>query len=182
MTRPVPYFKDLCTIFRELNDEEKYTISSHEDSQVKIFTINESPTPSVSSYDHFHKDREPSDPDLDTATTNPMTKRHLVTPSMTGSSKKPRSQNEWVADAIREMATAVSYLADKSKEDENANAVPTEVVVAAIQALPDMDEELVLDACDLLEDQRKAKTFLALDVKLRKKWLMRKIRPSILMT
>ncbi|CAG7894083.1 unnamed protein product [Brassica rapa] len=40
-----------------------------------------------------------------------------------------------------------------------------------------MDEELILDACDLLEDDLKAKTFLALNVKLRKKWLLRKLRP-----
>ncbi|XVF72687.1 hypothetical protein PTKIN_Ptkin12aG0140100 [Pterospermum kingtungense] len=60
-----------------------------------------------------------------------------------------------------------------SSEDEIGNVL--EQVHAAIQALPDMDEDLILDACDFLEDDVKAKTFMALDVKLRKKWLLRKL-------
>ncbi|KAL3827791.1 hypothetical protein ACJIZ3_016593 [Penstemon smallii] len=83
-----------------------------------------------------------------------MTKCRLGIPQMTESSKKSRT------------------------EDENANNVPAiEEVVGAIQALPDMDEDCVLDACDFLEDEKRANTFLALDSKLRKKWLMRKLRP-----
>ncbi|KAL0459730.1 UNVERIFIED_CONTAM: hypothetical protein Slati_0600200 [Sesamum latifolium] len=185
MTRPVPYFEDLCLIFRELNGDERDPITTHqnleildEDPEIKFVTGNQSPATSVSSYDQLHKETESSHPDFDVTTTNETTKRQLEFPLMAGSSKRSRSENQGVVHAIHEMATAVSSLVDKRKEDDNPNAIPVELVVTAIQALPDMDEDLVLDACDFLEDEKKAKTFLALDVKLRKKWLLRKLRPS----
>lgn len=53
-----------------------------------------------------------------------------------------------------------------------------ENAIDALQAIPDIDDELLLDCCDLLEDERKAKTFLALDATLRKKWLLRKLGRS----
>ncbi|KAL0330883.1 UNVERIFIED_CONTAM: hypothetical protein Sangu_1633800 [Sesamum angustifolium] len=53
-----------------------------------------------------------------------------------------------------------------------------ESAIDALQSLPDIDDELLLDGCDLLEDERKAKTFLALDATIRKKWLLRKLGRS----
>ncbi|KAI8019643.1 L10-interacting MYB domain-containing protein [Camellia lanceoleosa] len=47
--------------------------------------------------------------------------------------------------------------------------------IDALQAISDIDDELLLDGYDLLEDERKAKAFLALDVNHRKKWLLRKL-------
>ena len=73
------------------------------------------------------------------------------------------------------MATAVSSLTEK-KDDGNSNSILIENVITAVHALSDMDEDLILDACDFLEDEIKAKTFLALDVKLQKRWLLRKLR------
>ncbi|KAG8389531.1 hypothetical protein BUALT_Bualt02G0239000 [Buddleja alternifolia] len=180
MTRPVPYFEDLCLIFRELNGDEKDITSSHqnpetldEDPEIKFVPVNRSPAASNSSYDQCYKEKEScSHSDFNV---NPTSKCQLEIPSLVGSSKKSRSEDEGV---VVQMATKVSSLINKRKEDENLNVVPIERVIAAIQELPDMDEELVLDACDLLEDEKKAKTFLALDGKLRKKWLLRKLRPQ----
>ena len=70
------------------------------------------------------------------------------------------------------MADIVTRLASPKG---NKNYSTIESAVDALQALPDIDDELLLDACDLLEDERKAKTFLALDVTLQKKWLLRKL-------
>ncbi|CAL1372892.1 unnamed protein product [Linum trigynum] len=52
-------------------------------------------------------------------------------------------------------------------------------VVHALQAIPDMDEQLMLDACDFFEDDdKKAAMFLALDGRFRKEWLLRKLCPK----
>lgn len=174
MARPIPHYEDLCSIFRELNHDDKDGILSHQNLEIH----DQSPAASISSYEQFPMEKGSSYSGFKTSTAKESSKRLLDPSPTTGSSKKLCSENEGVALAIREMATAVSSLADTRKEDENSNTIPVEIVVAAIQALPEMDEELVLDACDFLEDEKKAKTFMALDVKLRKKWLLRKLRPS----
>ncbi|CAH1453346.1 unnamed protein product [Lactuca virosa] len=64
-------------------------------------------------------------------------------------------------------------LVNKKTDDNKFNAI--EKAVDALQAIPDLDDELLLDGCDVLENEKKAKTFLALDASLRKKWLLRKL-------
>lgn len=75
----------------------------------------------------------------------------------------------------KEMRCVVSAFANKK---ESKNHMSIESAIETLQTIPDIDDELLLDACDLLEDERKAKTFLALDATLRKKWLLRKLRPK----
>lgn len=61
---------------------------------------------------------------------------------------------------------------------ETKRQVTIENAIEALQAIPEIDDELLFDACDLLEDDTKAKTFMALNAPLRKKWLLRKLRPQ----
>ena len=89
-------------------------------------------------------------------------------------SKKARRLHGGMADVVREMAVAVTSLTKKQKQE---NSISTEDVIDVLQAIPDMDDDLLLDAYDLLEDEKRARMFLALDAPLRKKWLMRKLRP-----
>lgn len=88
-------------------------------------------------------------------------------------SKKAKRIHDGMADALREMAVVVTSLTKKPKKE---NSVSMEDVVDVLQAMPDMDDDLLLDACDFLEDEKKGRMFLALDASLRKKWLMRKLR------
>ncbi|KAJ7973018.1 L10-interacting MYB domain-containing protein [Quillaja saponaria] len=104
-------------------------------------------------------------------------KRQLENYFDSAHSKRSRNKDAGMESVLHEMAIVVSSLSERKKDDENT--VSIETVIEAVQALPDMDEDLVLDACDFLEDDNKAKTFLALDVKLRKKWLRRKLRAEV---
>ncbi|KAK7283134.1 hypothetical protein RIF29_12445 [Crotalaria pallida] len=94
-------------------------------------------------------------------------------PSTTPLDSRPSKKDMRMEEALSEMASAVKALMDK--DEKNCDAL-LENAISALQAIPDIDDELVIDACDLLEDERMTKIFLALDTSLRKKWLLRKLR------
>ncbi|XP_061365263.1 uncharacterized protein LOC133308635 [Gastrolobium bilobum] len=102
-----------------------------------------------------------------------LTHRVKRRPSTMPSDFRPPKKELRIKEAMSEMATAVKALMNKKEKNTNKSF---ENALSALQAMPDIDEELVMDACDLLEDERKAKIFLALDISLRKKWLLRKLR------
>lgn len=90
-------------------------------------------------------------------------------------SKVPKIGKEEIKGPVTNITGVVEKLVNK-EAGKNYSAI--ESAIEALQEIPDIDDELLLDGCDLLEDERKAKTFLALDVNLRKKWLLRKLRCS----
>lgn len=178
MKRPVPYYKELRVICGDGSIVETDCVSPQcLELQNEVQMGNShgagrcSQSPAESGEDQVGDVMEPLLIDSNS-------KRRSESQLCSAHLKKSRSEKDKMASALREMATAVSSLMEKSKDDDNSNLASIENVIAAIQALPEMDEELILDACDFLEDDIKAKTFMALDAKLRKKWLLRKLRPE----
>ncbi|MED6138191.1 hypothetical protein PIB30_119046 [Stylosanthes scabra] len=176
MTRPLPYYKDLCIICNPKFDKKESSlpqdiIELQNIVDVKIDSDYASPA------GHSSITSNPSEEQLgvvkEVAHSGQKQKRQVEKFSGAPSPKRSTNEERSMAVALREMATVVSSL---STEKSDENPVSIETVIRAVQALPDMDEDLILDACDFLEDERKAKLFLALDVKLRKKWLIRKLR------
>ncbi|EOX95182.1 Uncharacterized protein TCM_004738 isoform 1 [Theobroma cacao] len=186
MTRPVPYYKDLCLICNDPDPDESDCFSLHclepqntvqEVKPRREAKNSQSLAASVSSEDEIGNVLEPAHIGSKTIGTKLKYKRQLENQLNSAHSKKSRGEDDSMASALREMATAVTSLTEK-KDDGSSNPISIENVIIAVQALPDLDEDLILDACDFLEDEIKAKTFLALDAKLRKKWLLRKLRPQ----
>lgn len=156
MTRPVPYYKDLCIICSDLdnnNPDDPCTrticSSSTERDDHLVVPINGS---QISSSKIIHELEEAS---------LPSSKKSCLETSRSS----PDEPAIYSSNGV-------------NTDQEISTSPPIEHVVQAVQSLPDMDEDLILDSCDLLEDEKKAKTFLALDFKLRKKWLLRKLRPQ----
>ncbi|KAI3976228.1 hypothetical protein MKX01_019174 [Papaver californicum] len=155
--RPVPYYKDLCIIYGDSNiNGRNSNLNISGDSVENVLE--------VSSY-------------LNGDILNQHNKRLLKSPIGSGYSKKLKNTDQSMIDAILEMASAVTSLAEKSQE--TSDSVSIETWMAALRAVPDIDEELFLDACDFLEvDAKRAKSFVLLEESLRKKWLVRKLRSS----
>lgn len=94
-------------------------------------------------------------------------------PPSTPIASEYRSKAQKISKEIRHADFA------NTKNSETGNSYfAIETAIDALQAIPDIDEEVLLDGCDLFEDERKAETFLALDATLRKKWLLRKLGRS----
>ncbi|RHN79394.1 putative Myb/SANT-like domain-containing protein [Medicago truncatula] len=101
-------------------------------------------------------------------------KRHQTkAPATLNEPKKARNYNEGMSVALKHMAVAVTSLTNKTKKEDNFSVGN---VMKVLQAIPDLDDDLILDACDFLEDEKRARLFLALPANLRKKWLLRKLR------
>ncbi|KAK2640510.1 hypothetical protein Ddye_028305 [Dipteronia dyeriana] len=106
---------------------------------------------------------------------NKKKKRKSPTSSTLARSRKvQRPIKEEMQGALDEMAGVIKMTWAGYKED-GKDYSSIENIVDALQAIPDMNDELFLEACQLLEDEKKAKMFIEMDVTCRRKWLLRKL-------
>jgi len=73
------------------------------------------------------------------------------------------------------MAADISRIADALTETNKT--VCLEEVVEKVQNMSDFDDDLIIEACEYLcFDEKRALMFLKLEDRLRKKWLLKRLR------
>ncbi|TQE05076.1 hypothetical protein C1H46_009228 [Malus baccata] len=101
-------------------------------------------------------------------------KKRKPTASSTSASKRvQRTIKEEVQETLDEKPQRVNGFVG-NEEDKDCCSI--ERIVYALETVPDMNDELFLEASQILEDESKAKMFVAMDVTARQKWLFRKLR------
>ncbi|KAA8533163.1 hypothetical protein F0562_033304 [Nyssa sinensis] len=119
--------------------------------------------------------QEESESDKNVEICNKKGKHKTVIPSSSRQPKKlKKSTGENMMDALTAMASAVSSLVEQKKE--TYNSLKSINVIEALDVISDLEEDIYMDACDLLKDGGKVKIFVSLDLSKRKTWLTRKLR------
>ncbi|KAI3883256.1 hypothetical protein MKW92_000388 [Papaver armeniacum] len=179
-TKTVPNYNSLRVIYGDSIPDTKYGGAGHHDNsksvQIQVcgtpqYSLISSPCEDVA-IDYMQEGSSDSDEGLDIIIGGAVSV-HLKLHQLLKFLGKHLSDRMCMLDAVRKMSVAVSRLTKK-----NENCVSLEIVHNALQATPDLEKDLLMDATELLQDEQKAKVFLALDdVSIRKKWLLRKLRP-----
>ncbi|XP_026395766.1 L10-interacting MYB domain-containing protein-like [Papaver somniferum] len=90
--------------------------------------------------------------------------------------RQKKSTGEGMVEAINLMASVVNNIA--TKKEENRNSFLEKNVVTALEEMPNLDDFLFMQYLDLLEDEKKAKIFIALSGDRRRSWLLSKLNYS----
>lgn len=104
------------------------------------------------------------------------------TSSLSGSKQKSkkRCSSDGMVEMMRDMARNIGRIADALTEHNNNNeagGVCLDEVFEMVQNIPGFDDDLIIEACEFLSfDEKRAKMFLKLDERLRRLWLIKRLR------
>ncbi|XP_027341993.1 uncharacterized protein LOC113854889 isoform X2 [Abrus precatorius] len=88
---------------------------------------------------------------------------------------KRRRTSDVMLEMMNVMAADISRIADALSESNKK--VCLEEVVEKVQNMPDFDDDLIIEGCEYLcFDEKRALMFLKLNERLRKKWLLKRLR------
>ncbi|TKY46642.1 L10-interacting MYB domain-containing protein [Spatholobus suberectus] len=88
---------------------------------------------------------------------------------------KRRRTGDVMLQMMSVMAADIRRIADALSESNKTLCL--EEVVEKVQNMPDFDDDLIIEACEYLcFDEKRALMFLKLDERLRKKWLLKRLR------
>lgn len=156
----IEHYSELCAVFGTESVGRQLSCNVHVDFDIKVDDYSgELPVTFLASEEHDQTKKRPP----------PTTCPAMDCPSKAQKAGNDKEQEHYY------YTNAECRAVNKEAGDQYFSIENT---IGALQAIPDIDDELLLDCCDFLEDERKAKTFLALDVSLRKKWLLRKLGRS----
>ncbi|XVF47195.1 hypothetical protein PTKIN_Ptkin03bG0089600 [Pterospermum kingtungense] len=87
---------------------------------------------------------------------------------------KRKRTSDVMLELMSAMAENIGRIADALTEN---NAVCLDEVFQMVQKIPEFDDDLIVDACEYLAlDEKRARMFLKLDERLRKRWLLKRLR------
>ncbi|XP_007015359.2 PREDICTED: uncharacterized protein LOC18590030 isoform X1 [Theobroma cacao] len=87
---------------------------------------------------------------------------------------KRRRTSDVMLEMMSDMAANIGRIADALTESK---AVCLDELFQMVQSIPEFDDDLIIDACEYLSfDEKRAMMFVKLDERLRKKWLLKRLR------
>lgn len=88
---------------------------------------------------------------------------------------KKRRQSDLMIDMMSAMAANIGRIADALTGSNQS--VCLDYLFEMVQKIPGFDDDLIIEACEFLSfDEKRAKMFLKLDERLRRLWLLKRLR------
>lgn len=95
-------------------------------------------------------------------------------PSRSKDALKRRRSSDIMLDVMGAMAENIGRIADALTESKG---VSLDELFRMVQSIPESDDDLIVDACEYLSfDEKRARMFMKLDERLRRRWLLKRLR------